>query len=79
MSDSPFSAEALRKAVDTYFADIPPDHMHATVEYRLSDGTLRFEGVTRMGEHWKVVGSLAWHLKTGKVREGSIRVVGSWA
>ena len=76
---SPFSAESLRAAVEDYFKDIPPDHMCAQVEYRMTDGTIRIETAARVGEHWRVGGSLAWHLKTGRVVEGSLRIVGSWS
>lgn len=76
---TPFSAESLRKAVDGYFADIPPDHVAASLEYRATDGTIRLAAAARVGDHWRVDGALAWHLRTGKVDSASIRVIGSWA
>lgn len=83
MSDAPivsaFSGESLRKTVDAYLADLPPDHVYAQLEYRVVDGTLRFEAAARVGNDWRVGGALAWHLQTGRVAEGSVRVVRSWA
>ena len=76
---SPFSAESLRQAVDGYFADIPADHVCAQLEYKVTDGTVRVEAAARVGDHWRIGGALAWHLRTGRVTEGSVRVVGSWA
>jgi hypothetical protein len=75
---SPFSAESLRAAVENYFADVPADHVCAQIEYRMTDGTIRFEMAARVKGHWEVQGALAWNLKTGRVQEGSVRVVGSW-
>lgn len=74
---TPFSADALRKAVDTYFADIPEGHVYAQLEYRCTDGTIRIEAAARVGDHWKIGGALAWHLRAGKV--DSVRIIGSWS
>ena len=75
----PLSAEELRRHVESYFADIPAEHVFAQVEYKAVDGTLRLETAMRCGEHWKVGGALAWNLKTGRVQEGSVRISGSWS
>lgn len=76
---SPFSADSLRKAVDEYFAAVPVDHVAASLEYRHADGTLRVAAAARVGEHWRVDGSLAWALRTGRVDSASVRVRGSWS
>ena len=76
---SPFSAESLRAAVDTWMAEIPEDHVAATIEYQHTDGTLRVAAAARVGEHWRVDGSLAWALRTGRVDRATLRVRGSWA
>ena len=76
---SPFSADSLRKAVDTYFADIPPDHVAASLEYRAADGTIRIAAAARVGDAWRIDGALAWGLRTGRVESASVRVIGSWA
>lgn len=73
---SRFSAEKLREAVQGYFADVPPNHLHAQLEYTLADGTVRFVAAARVNDEWKIGGSLAWHLRSGKVE--SVRLVGSW-
>ena len=82
MSEAPvvsaFSAESLRKTVHAYLADLPPDHVYAQLEYRVVDGTLRFEAAARVGDDWRAGGALAWHLQTGRVVAGSVRVVRSW-
>jgi hypothetical protein len=76
---SPFSAESLRAAVDTWMAEIPEDHVAATIEYQHLDGTVRVAAAARVGEHWRVDGSLAWALRTGRVDRATLRVRGSWA
>ena len=76
---SPFSAESLRSAVDSWLADVQPDHVAATIEYKHVDGTLRVAAAARVGQHWRIDGSLAWALRTGRVQEGSVRIRGSWA
>ena len=76
---SPFSAEKLREAVDSWLASVPPDHVAASVEYRHADGTVRVAAAARVGDHWRVDGSLAWALRTGRVDSASVRVIGSWS
>lgn len=76
---SPFSAEKLREAVDSWLASVPPDHVAASIEYRATDGTLRVVAAAKVGDHWRVDGALAWGLRTGRVDSASVRVVGSWS
>ena len=74
----PLSAEELRKAVEGYLAPVPKEHSRVQLEYRVN-GTLRVEAAHRFDDHWRIEGSLAWNLRTGRVDEGSVRVVASWA
>lgn len=73
-----FTAEMLRAAVEQYLAPVPAEHTSVQIEYRVQ-GTLRVEVAHRVNDHWQIEGSLAWNLRTGRVDEGSVRVVASWA
>ena len=76
---SPFWPESLKAAVEDYFKDIPDDHVCAQLQYKVADGTVRLATAARVGDSWRIGGNLAWNLKTGRVVEGSIVVIGSWA
>ena len=73
----PLSAEELRRHVESFLAPVPAEHTSVQIEYRVG-GTLRIEAAHRVNDHWRIEGSLAWNLRTGRVDEGSVKVVASW-
>lgn len=74
----PLSAEELRRQVEAYLAPVPAEHTSVQIEYRVS-GSIRIDAAHRVNDHWRIEGSLAWNLRTGRVDEGSVRVRASWA